>query len=87
MKQKQFAIIHHSQMTDTTLYFISNSKQNLLNNENLIYNFIHHETAESFEPLQKELNEKQIFFLNSEDNPEDSKTQNLTIIKYYSYRF
>lgn len=83
----QYAIIHHSQMTDILLYFISNNKQTLLNNETNIYNYIHSETAEQYKQNQLILANKNIIPINTELLENINELKNIKVIKKYSYRF
>lgn len=83
----KYAILHHSEMTDILLYFISNNKQNLLNNETNIYNYIHSETAKEYEQNQIILSNNNITPINTEFLENTNELKNIQIIKKYSYRF
>ena len=87
VKMSQYGIVHHSQMTDILLYFISNNKQTLLDNETNIYNYIHSETAEQYEQNRLILANKNIMPINTEFLENANELKNIKIIKKYSYRF
>lgn len=86
-KKQRFAIIHHSEMTDILLYFISERKESLVENESLLDDFVNYETFENYERLKKELEENKILFLNSETIENNAEIEDLIVVKYYSYRF
>jgi hypothetical protein len=81
-----YAITHYSEMTDITLYFLCENKQNLLNSEQLITDFINSETATEFETNTKKLQEKGITHYNNEFISE-KELPKMEILKTYSYRF
>lgn len=74
-------------MTDILLYFISNSKQTLLDNETYIYNYIYSETAEQYNKNQLILVNKNIVPINTELLENTNELKNIKVIKKYSYRF
>lgn len=83
----KYAILHHSQMTDILLYFISDNKKTLLDNETNIYNYIHSETAKEYEQNQIILANNNITPINTEFLENTNELKNIQIIKKYSYRF
>ena len=81
---KNYAVVHHSEMTDIELYFVASDQTILLDNWVLIEKFIHSETAFDYELYGKALEDKGIKYYNSET---DRTPQGAEIIKKYSYRF
>jgi hypothetical protein len=74
-------------MTDIELYFISDNKQNLLDNETNIENYIYSETAEAYTQNQIVLANNNITPINTEFLENTNELNNIQIIKKYSYRF
>lgn len=84
---EKFAIIYHSEMTDITLYFICKNKQVLIDSGILINKFINFETYENYIMLKKDLDDRQIQFINSENVENENDIKNLIVVQKYSYRF
>ncbi|MBR4889707.1 MAG: hypothetical protein IKU15_00125 [Clostridia bacterium] len=78
---RKYAIIHHSEMTDCDLYFVSDNKYLLLDNEHLINEFL---TSEDEFPELNTIDKANIEYLHEEY---DDIPENLIILKRYSYRF
>lgn len=74
-------------MTDIDLYFISDNKQTLLDNETNIENYIYSETAKEYEQNQIVLANNNIAPINTEFLENTNELKNIQIIKKYSYRF
>lgn len=82
----QYAITHHSEMTDITLYFLCDNKESLLNNEKLIDDFIYSENEADFALYGEQLAKNGITHYNSELLGENDLPK-AEILKSYSYRF
>ena len=76
----EYAIIHHSQMTDCNLYFIAKDEKTLIDNEKTINEFM----ASDFDNAEKIFNKLGITYAHEEY---DEIPNNLIIVKKYSYRF
>lgn len=85
--EQQYYIKHFSQMTCMSFYFMSNDKQNLLNNENLIDEYINVE-YKYYDEILKKLKDKNIsMYCDEFENFDKKMIKNAICIKKYSYRF
>lgn len=83
-----YAIEHHSQMTDISVYFISNDKE-LLKKYKFLYDYLlnYAENGETYSIVYKEILDKGIKIINSEMIENENEIDLLEIIESFSYRF
>ena len=86
--EQKYYIKHFSEMTCMSFYFISNNKQNLLNNEKLIDEYIFYGDYENYAKALKNLTDNNILVLCDEyDEIDDEMIENAICVAKYSYRF
>ena len=86
--EQQYYIKHFSQMTCMSFYFMSNNKQDLLNNKDLIDNYLHYASYENLKQVLEELKSKNITVLCDEyDEIDENMINNAICVEKYSYRF
>lgn len=86
--EQKYYIKHFSEMTCMSFYFIANDKQNLLNNEKLIDDYLCYADIEQYEKILKELKDNNIIVLCDEyDEIDEKMLENAICVAKYSYRF
>lgn len=88
-ESKKYTIIHHSQMTDITVYFIANNSKKLLDNESTINNYLDSNYQENFDSILEILVNNGIKVYTDEflDTDTQDMIKNAICVKKYSYRF
>ena len=84
-----YAIVHHSQMTDISVYFIANDSKKLLDNESTINNYLDSNYQENFDSILENLVNNGIKVYTDEflDTDTQNMIKNAICVKKYRYRF
>lgn len=86
--EQKYYIKHFSEMTCMSFYFMSNNKQNLLNNEKLIDDYLCYADIEQYEKILKDFKDNNILVLCDEyDEIDEKMLENAICVAKYSYRF
>lgn len=83
IKPTKYAVVHHSEMTNIDVFFISEDEQTLLDNTKNFDKYIWNEDND-FNKIMAELNRNNIEFKNNEVSDIED---NILIVDYQSYRF